>query len=181
MEELQFKVKVATSADTAAVSAVLAASYGKLLASHYSAESLSRALPLMSIANPVLLGSGKYYVAETGAGEIIGTGGWSLERPGTTEVTHGLAHARHFATDPRWTGRGVASAILSQCIRDAEPQGAQSMEAYSTLAAVGFYRAHGFIVVDSIDVPLAPGITLPAVLMRLVCGAVDHEPTPLIG
>lgn len=167
MEELEFTVRVATPADTAGVSAVLAASYGKLLASHYSAESLNRALPLLSTANPVLLGSGKYYVAETAAGEIIGSGGWSPERPGTTEVVHGQAHARHFATDPQWTGRGVASAILSRCIRDAAALGIRSMEAYSTLAAVGFYRAHGFIVVGSIDVPLAPRITLPATLMRL--------------
>lgn len=167
MKELRFTVRVATPSDAAGVSAALAASYGKLLTSHYSAEQLDRALPLMSAANPVLLRSGRYYVAETSAHQIIACGGWSLERPGTTEIVQGLAHVRHFATDPNWVGCGIASAILSRCIRDAAALGTRSMEAYSTLAAVGFYRTHGFFVVASIDVPLAPGFGFPSTLMRL--------------
>lgn len=162
----RYTVRVATPADGAAITAVLAASYGELLAAHYDAELLERALPLMSKANPVLLTSGKYYVAATSKGEIVGCGGWSFERPGTDDVVRGLAHVRHFGTDPRWTGRGVAKAILSRCIRDAEAQGVQVMEAYSTLAAVVFYRALGFVIVSPIEVMLAPGIKLPSIHMR---------------
>ena len=167
MGDLRFTIRVATPADAAGVSAVLAASYGTLLASHYNAELLALALPLMTTANPALLGSGTYYVAENGAGAIVGAGGWSFDRPGTTAIVAGLAHVRHFATLPSWTGLGVASAILSKCICEAKSQGAEAMEAYSTLAAVGFYQTLGFIIVSPIDVPLASGISLPSMLMRL--------------
>jgi predicted N-acetyltransferase YhbS len=125
MKGLRFTVRVATPSDAAGVSAVLAASYGTLLASHYNAALLDLALPLMTSANPALLGSSNYYVAQNGAGEIVGAGGWSFERPGTTEIVHGLAHVRHFATDPKWVGRGIASSILSRCVRDAAALGGQ--------------------------------------------------------
>lgn len=153
-------------ADAAAVSEVLAASYGELLPADYDAAVLARALPSMSKANPVLLGSGKYYVAETADGRIIGAGGWSVERPGSTEAIDGLAHVRHFATEPRWIGRGVARAILTRCINDAEAAGARTMEAYSTLSAVNFYRASGFVTVATFEVNLAPGLNLPSVHMK---------------
>lgn len=166
MTDPQFTIRVATLADGAAVTEVIAASYGNRLAAHYDAALLDRALLIMSKANPVLLNSGKYYVAETSDGEIVGCGGWSLERPGTTDVVPDTAHVRHFATDPRWTGRGVARMILSRCIRDAEAQDVQVIDAYSTLAAVDFYRTLGFVVIAPIDVPLAPAITLPSVHMR---------------
>lgn len=166
MSKPPFKIRVATPADAAAVTAVLASSYGNLLAGHYEAADLDRALPLMGRANPVLLRSGRYYVAEVAAGQIIGCGGWSLERPGTTEVVDGLAHVRHFGTDPLWTRRGVAHAILSKCICDAEAHGVCTMEAYSTSVAVNFYRTLGFLVIDAVKVTLAPGVSLPSVLMR---------------
>jgi ribosomal protein S18 acetylase RimI-like enzyme len=78
----------------------------------------------------------------------------------------GLAHVRHFGTDPLWTRRGVAKTILSRCIEAAEVQGARSMECYSTLAAVGFYRSMGFANAGLIDVPLKPGLVLPSILMK---------------
>ncbi len=152
MTEPLHKVRVATTADAVAVSEVLAASYGELLTADYDAAVLARALPLMSKANPVLLESGRYYVAETADGRIIGAGGWSVERPGSTEVIDGLAHVRHFATDPRWIGRGVATAILTRCSNDAAAAGARTMEAYSTLSAVNFYQALGFVTVGTFDV-----------------------------
>ena len=166
MTEPMLTVRVATPGDADGVTAVLEASYGKLLAAHYSAALLDQALPLMSKANPALLGSGKYFVAEANNVGIIGCGGWSLERPGTTEVVGGLAHVRHFATHPRWISRGVAKAILTRCIHVAAAHGIHTMEAYATLAAVEFYRKLGFAVVAPIDVVMAPGVSLPSVVMR---------------
>jgi GNAT superfamily N-acetyltransferase len=161
-----FTVRVATLDVAGAVTAVLMASYGELLAMFYNAEALEQALPLISKANPSLLGSGRYYVAEEPSGKVIGCGGWSMERPGSCEVTPGMSHARHFGTTPAWTRQGVASAILTRCIRDSETRGARTMEAYSTLAATGFYKKLGFLIVNTIDLSLRPGITLPSVHMR---------------
>jgi len=165
MSELPFTVRIATPADADAVTNVLQRSYGSLLAGHYDAALLARAMPLMTKANPVLMASGKYHVAETGKGEVVGCGGWSLERPGTKEIVGGLGHIRHFATDPAWNGRGVAKAILVQCFLDAESQAVFTMEAYATLAAMGFYRALGFSALETIEVSLAPGVVLPSIRM----------------
>lgn len=117
---------------------------------------------------PLSVGSRKYYVAEYGGGEMIGAGGWSFERLGTMAIAPGLAYVRHFATHPNWAGRGVASEILSKCISEVISQGGDCMEAYSTLAALGFYQKHGFVIVAPIDVPLASGTMLPSMLMRLI-------------
>lgn len=167
MTTRQFTIRTATLADATAVTDVIAASYGNLLAAHYEAVTLDRALPLMTKANSTLLNSGKYYVAETSEGDIIGCGGWSFERPGTTEVVAGTAHVRHFATEPRWIGRGVAKAILRRCIAEAEARGSNIMEAFSTLAAVDFYRALGFVPIGPLDIMLTPGVILPSMHMRL--------------
>lgn len=166
MTNPQFTIRVATLSDGAAATEVIAASYGNLLIADYDPALLDRALPIMSKANPALLSSGKYYVAETSAGQIVACGGWTFERPGTTGVLPGTAHVRHFATDPRWTGRGIARMILSRCIRDAEARGVQEMEAYSTLTAVDFYRALGFFDIGPIEVTLAPGVIFPSIHMR---------------
>lgn len=167
VSEPTIKTRIATLADADPVTAVLEASYTALLAGHYDAALLVRALPAMTRANPRLLGSGKYYVAEVDDHLVVACGGWSFERPGTGELVDGLAHVRHFGTHPQWVGRGIARAILSRCINDAAAQGVQVMETYSTFAAVNFYRALGFDGADPIGVPMAPGVTFPSVLMKL--------------
>jgi GNAT superfamily N-acetyltransferase len=165
MSEWAYGIRVATPEDEAAVTAVLTASYSSLLKHHYDAGLLARALPAMTKANPVLLRSGTYYVAEADGGGVAGCGGWTFERPGTTEVAAGYAHVRHFGTDPNWVGRGVAREILLRCIREAADKGAHVLETYSTLAAVGFYRALGFAATGPIDVPMGPALVFPSVHM----------------
>jgi hypothetical protein len=61
-------------------------------------------------------------------------------------------------------GRGQGDPVPMH--RGAEAQGARSMECYSTLAAVGFYRSMGFAVTGQINVPLKPGLALPSILMK---------------
>jgi GNAT superfamily N-acetyltransferase len=161
-----FRIRPSTAADADAVTRLLTASCTDLLSGHYDPVLLADVLPIITMANPALLDSGTYYVAEAGHAGIIGCGGWSFERPGTRDIVEGLAHIRHFGTDPRWARRGVARAILSRCIEAAEAQGARGMECYSTLAAVGFYRSMGFVVAGLIDVPLKPGLELPSMLMK---------------
>jgi hypothetical protein len=63
---------------------------------------LGRALPFMTSANPILLASGTYYIAEREPGHLVGCGGWTAARPGSGEIIEAEAHIRHFATHPRW-------------------------------------------------------------------------------
>lgn len=162
----QFFLRVAETRDAPAVSALLEASYPALLRPDYSAETLAAALPLLTRANPSLLASGTFYVAQAD-GQIVGCGGWSFERPGSGETVAGLGHIRHFATHPDWIRMGVGRALLSRCIQEATTRGLDVLHCQSTLSAQEFYRKQGFVVLETADVELAPNVVLAAVLMTL--------------
>jgi GNAT superfamily N-acetyltransferase len=166
MAERRYALRVATPADAEAVTALLAASYPTLLAEAYAPDLLAATLPLMTKANPKLLASGTYYVAEVDGGSLAGCGGWTAEKPGSGEIAPGLGHIRHFATHPEWTRRGIASAMLVRCLEEAKVRGVTTMDAFATLSAEDFYRAHGFVPIGPIDVLMTPEIELPSVWMR---------------
>jgi N-acetylglutamate synthase-like GNAT family acetyltransferase len=146
--------------------ALLQASYPKLMASSYDEESLAPALKLMTRANPSLLVSGTYYVAELSTGILVGCGGWTLERPGAGTVEPHIGHIRHFAVNPSWTRRGIGSAIYGLCESAARAVGVIAFECYSSLNAEKFYRALGFNRIREFDLELQRPVVLRAVLMR---------------
>jgi len=163
-------IRTTTLADIDAVTALFAATYPVLLAPFYDADVLEIALPLMTKAQPQLLASGTFYVAETDDGSVVSCGGWTLEQPGTALVQPGLAHIRHFATHPEHTRRGLARAIIQRCLTDAAARGVQALECQSTRAAESFYAASGFKTVRAIDVQLPRDVLFPAILMRCELG-----------
>lgn len=158
-------LRVATPADGRAVGALLRASYPVLMRAGYDEAVLKGALPLMTRANPTLLSSGTYYVAETGSGLMVGCGGWTRERPGTGEVLPQLGHIRHFATHPDWIGRGIGRAIHDRCEEAARSAGVTRFECYASRNAAGFYAALGFSALREIAVPMGPDLAFPSVLM----------------
>ena len=152
-------VRAATPADLAAVDALLARSYPKLLKADYPPSVLVLALPLIARARPELLASGTYYVAETLDGRLIGAGGWTRGRdPSRAEV-------RHVVTDDRALRRGAGRAILDHVIAAARRGRVRRLDCQSTRTAVPFYRAMGFESQGEVGVPLGPGIVFPAVRM----------------
>ena len=163
---MDYEVRVARLEDAAGVDTLLQASYPRLMASSYEAESLAPALKLMTKANPALLRSGTYYVAELPTALAVGCGGWTLERPGTATVEPHLGHIRHFATHPDWTGRGIGRAIYRLCESTARSAGVRVFECYSSLNAEKFYSALGFERIREIDIEFRPNVLLRAVLMR---------------
>jgi N-acetylglutamate synthase-like GNAT family acetyltransferase len=166
MNDFNFEVRLARAADSEAVTRLLEASYPQLLPSAYDAQSLARVLQLITRANPALLSSGTYYVAASRDGTLVGCGGWTRERPGTTEIEPHLGHVRHFGTHPAWIRRGVGRAIYSRCADTARAAGIITLEAYASLNAESFYRALGFERIREIDLELKPQIVMRGVLMR---------------
>jgi GNAT superfamily N-acetyltransferase len=162
---MTYSIRVAKPADSDAVTALLAASYSRLLAASYDSELLGQILPNMTRANPTLLASGTYYVAESEPGNLVGCGGWTPAPPGSGKIIEGEAHIRHFATHPEWVRRGVGTAVLARCFSDARQFGVRRLHCFSSLDAEGFYRASGFDSVGPIDVPMGPSLTFPSVLM----------------
>jgi N-acetylglutamate synthase-like GNAT family acetyltransferase len=158
-------IRVAKPADFGAVGALLAASYSSLLADHYDSDTLSRSLPILTKANPTLLASGTYYVAEDEPDNLVGCGGWATRGPRSEVINDGEAHIRHFATHPAWVRRGVATSLLTRCFSDARLLSIRKLHCLSSLNAQAFYRAFGFDTVGPIDLPLGPSLTIPCVLM----------------
>ena len=158
-------IRVATPRDAGAVGALLRESYPVLMRPAYG-EALSAVLDAMVRANPELLASGSYYVAESEHGRVVGAGGWTRERPDDGAIEPSHAHLRHFATHPRWCRRGVARRIYERCELRAREAGIRYLECYSSLNAAAFYAALGFESVARIDVPMGEGRSLAGVLMR---------------
>jgi GNAT superfamily N-acetyltransferase len=138
------RLRVATPEDSAAVAAILLASFPTLMRSAYPPGLLARVLPIITRPRPRLLASGRYYLVETEAGEATGCGGWSDHSPDSAERQPGRAHLRHFATHPSWIGRGVGRAIYRKCEAEARAAGFTLFECGASLNGEGFYAALGF-------------------------------------
>ena len=161
-----FTIRVATPQDALAVTAVLKASYSVLMPANYDPATLEALLPVITQANPKLLQSGTYYVAETASHQIVGCGGWTHWRPGNGEVESGLGHIRHFATHPDWIGRSVGRSIYEACEQAAQSAGVKAFECFSSLNAEGFYAALGFETIRRVEVRMGNGQMLPSILMK---------------
>ncbi len=159
------KVRVSTIDDSASISSLLRASYPELMRFAYDAKLLEQVLPRMTVAQPGLLQSGSYYVAEASDGAIIGCGGWTRERPGTSEVRPKVGHIRHFGVHPDWTRCGVGKALYARCELDARNAGLSQFECYSSLNGEVFYSALGFKRLAQIDVDMFGGVRFPSVHM----------------
>lgn len=159
-------IRVARPDDADGVEALLQASYPQLMATAYEPALLAPALELMTKANASLLASGTYFVAEAADASIVGSGGWTLQRPGTGEVANGLGHLRHFATHPQWIRRSIGRALYAACEVSAKLAGVTTFECYSSLNAEDFYAALGFERLCRVDLALSPKTSLPGVLMR---------------
>jgi len=157
-------LRVARPEDHAAVSDLLSRSYSILMAPAYPADLLALALPVITKANPALLASGRYAVVETGDGMLVGCGGWSRERPGSGEITPGLAHIRHFAIDPARLRCGLGRRLYDWCEHAARGEDMKAFECHSSLNAEPFYRALGFARVGTLNIDFGP-CALPAILM----------------
>ena len=144
---MSFRIRVATLYDAEGVSALLAASYPVFMKDAYDADVLKPAIALMTRAQPALLESGTFYVAENDSG-LIG-------------------HLRHFATHPDWAAQGIGKAIFEHCKAQAHAAGIEHFECLASLNAVGFYEALGFIRIRQIEVAMGAEVRLPSMYMRL--------------
>ncbi|MCX7644871.1 MAG: GNAT family N-acetyltransferase [Rhodobacteraceae bacterium] len=160
MATLDLSLRIATAADIAAVDRLLSRSYPRLLRADYPPSVIVTAVPLIARANPHLVASGRYYLAEAPGRGLVGAGGWSLK-----DRAQGVAEMRHLATDPDVLRQGVAGRIVAAVLAAARGAGAGRIDCLATRTAVPFYRAMGFRALGPVEIPLAPGIAFPAVRM----------------
>ncbi len=155
-DDLTFRTAVPS--DLAALDALYARAYPRLLRPDYPPSVLVTALPLIARAQPRLLASGTFHVAELG-GVLVGAAGWT---PGKGRV----GDIRHVVTDDRQLRRGIGRRLMTRVIAEAKEAGMRQLDCQSTFTAVPFYRAMGFAELGPIEVELRPGIGFPAVRMQ---------------
>lgn len=159
-------LRLANIHDSAAVSAVLSASYTQLFAGWYEQDLLAAILPMIGTAKPDLLESGSYFVA-CREDTVIACGGWTRIDPATRQETPGIGHIRHIATHPDHLRQGAASALLRHSIAHAQAAGMHRLDCMSSLPAAGFYRALGFGEDRPVSLQLGAKLNVPSIYMTL--------------
>ena len=158
-------LRIASKEDSDAVTELLRLSYPALMSGAYEDSILAAALPAMTNAQPALLESGTYYLAETEEDFLVGCGGWTREPPGGGEATAGRAHIRHFCVHPGWTRKGVGRALYTRCREDARARGVIEFECLSSINGEPFYSALGFRRDKLVTVEMPGDIEFPGVRM----------------
>ena len=166
MTPTSYLVRKSDASDLAAVTELLQVSYPSLMKSAYDSAMIDPALKLMTRANPKLLSSGTYYVAEMEDGSLVGCGGWTREHPGGETEQEGVGHIRHFGTHPDWIRRGIGCAIYGLCDDGARAAGIHKFECYSSLNAEDFYSAFGFKRIAVVDILMTPDVSLTSCHMH---------------
>lgn len=155
----RYQIRLARPDDLAALDQLFGRSYPRLLKADYPPSVLVTALPLISRAQPALLASGTFRVAEWEDGRLVAAGGW-------TPRDADLGDIRHVVTDDRFLRQGIARRLLTACLDEAAARGVRRMICQATRTAVPFYAALGFAPIGDIEVTLRPGIGFPAVRME---------------
>ncbi|MBY4895249.1 GNAT family N-acetyltransferase [Rhodobacteraceae bacterium N5(2021)] len=160
----EMTIRATNTGDLARVDALLAASYPVLLKPDYAPSTLVTCLPLITRAQPELLRSGTYYIAEDDDGPLA-AGGWTHGAPQGGVGPRDVGHIRHVVTHPKALRRGLARALLERSFRAARMSGVRWMMCQSTRTAEPFYASMGFQRRGEIEIRLRPGIGFPAVEM----------------
>ncbi|MBL4628082.1 MAG: GNAT family N-acetyltransferase [Roseicyclus sp.] len=161
----EITIRATNTGDLPAIDSLLAAAYPVLLKPDYPPSVLVTCLPLITRAQPALLRSGTYYMAEDGDRRVLAAGGWTHGAPQGGVGPRDVGHIRHFVTDPSAVRRGLARAILERSFRAARTSGVRWIMCQSTRTAEPFYTAMGFQRRGEIEIMLRPGIGFPAVEM----------------
>ena len=157
-------LRIARPSDLAAVDALFARSYPVLLKGDYPPSTWVLAMPVLARANPALLRSGTYHVAEDEDGAVIGAGGWSHGGPRGARRA-GVGNIRHVVVDHRHVRQGIATGIMARVVSQARAAGIGLLDCLSTRPGVALYRTLGFREVGPVEVNLRPGITFPTTRM----------------
>ncbi len=158
-------VCVASPQDRQQLETLIDQCYSIIYPGWYDDDLLTDALPAMLRIDTRLLESGHYFFA-TVEGKSAGCGGWSVAAPSSSSQVEDTGHIRHFATHPDFMRKGVGSAILSCCLKEANAQGVETLQCFSSLPGQPFYAQHGFKPIDEVNIMMGDGIIFPAILME---------------
>jgi GNAT superfamily N-acetyltransferase len=106
-----------------------------------------------------LVGEGGFWVAEQDQ-RLLGVGGWSPDG-----LEPDLAWIRYLFVHPQAIRRGIGRRLVAQAERSAQAAGRERLRVWSSLNAVGFYRALGYLPERRARWPMRTALELDYVLM----------------
>jgi GNAT superfamily N-acetyltransferase len=178
---MRLSVRQAVFSDVPVLQDLIRQSVLGLQGADYTPEQLELALEHVFGVDTQLIEDGTYFIAEVEVGgeqALAGCGGWSKRRTlygsdhcagredALLDPHHEAAKIRAFFVHPTWARRGVGSYILEVCEAAAAAAGFQRLEMGATLTGVPLYAARGYIEGAHLQVPLAPGLSLPIIHME---------------
>jgi len=121
-----------------------------------------------------LVRDGTYFaVVDEGGAGIVGCGGWSRRATmfggdhtagrdaALLDPATEAARVRAMYTRPDHTRQGIGRAVLDACEGAARREGFRRAELVATLAGEPLYRACGYRVLESYEVPTSTGVLVP--------------------
>ena len=176
MPDSKFNLRLARSADAGPISGLIALSARELSVHDYTAPQIEGALSGAFGVDTQLIDDGTYFVVAAGA-QLVGCGGWSRRRTlfggdarpdrdaAELDPRVDAAKIRAFFVHPDFARRGIGTAILERCERDAAAHGFSRFELMATLPGIRMYAARGYVGGEPIQWPMANGLTIEFVAM----------------
>jgi N-acetylglutamate synthase-like GNAT family acetyltransferase len=183
--QLNIHIRKATAEDIPMLRALIDASVRGLQAEDYTPQQIEGALKKVFGVDSQLISDGTYFVAEArpesktenAEAVAVGCGGWSKRKTlfggdqwaarqdSLLDPRVDAAKIRSFFVHPAWPRRGIGSAILETCETAAKSAGFSRAEMGATLTGVKLFQVRGYVPLESIEIPLQNGASLPVVRM----------------
>jgi GNAT superfamily N-acetyltransferase len=163
--------------DVPEIEALIARSARLLSAEHYRPSQIEGALRGAFGVDTQLLADQTYFVAE-GGGQLVGCGGWSFRSTlfggdaradrdsSMLDPRSDAAKIRAFFVDPANARRGIGSALLEHCEKQASARGFSRVELMATLPGVKLYGARGYVAAAMIRFDTGGGEIIEFIPMR---------------
>lgn len=161
----ELRLRVATPADRAALTVLVARSFRTLAAGFYGAAQLEAAIGTVIRVDEGLVADGTYFIVEQGA-RAVACGGYS-ERisavPGGRSEPRPEIRAMFVA--PEMAGCGLGNLLLRHAERRLARAGHARVYLHATLSGEPFYRRRGYVFEARLFVPLPNSAPLECVTM----------------
>ncbi len=163
--------------DVPEIEALIARSARVLSSGHYRPSQIEGALRGAFGVDTQLLADQTYFLAEEG-GRLVGCGGWSFrstlfggdartDRDASVLDPHTqAAKIRAFFVDPASARRGIGSALLEHCEKQASAHGFSRVELMATLPGSKLYGARGYVADAVMSFDVGDGEIIEFVPMR---------------
>ena len=179
MSSREFRIRVATLADSDGLHRLIELSVRGLQREDYTPAQIQGALGHALGLDTQLIQDKTYFIAyPLDQPDLpVACGGWSFRKtlygsdhgPGRVgallDPMTDPAKIRAIFVHPQWARQGLGSLMLSHCEQAAKAGGFDHFEMGSTLTGVPLYTLKGYRAAESIDVPLPNGEVLPIVHM----------------